>query len=69
MAEVITSSEFSATFALRSEEFAWFLGAGASASTGIPASVAMIREFPSPATETPEHGPTRRRRHRNAHDD
>ena len=45
MAEVITSTEFSTTFALRSEQFAWFLGAGASASAGIPTGVAMIREF------------------------
>src|SRR5580693_1172784 len=45
MAEVITSAEFSTTYALRPEQFAWFLGAGASASAGIPTGVAMIREF------------------------
>jgi NAD-dependent SIR2 family protein deacetylase len=45
MVEVITSSEFSTTFALRPEQFAWFLGAGASASAGIPTGLAMIREF------------------------
>lgn len=45
MVEVITSYEFSTTYALRPEQFAWFLGAGASASAGIPTGVAMIREF------------------------
>jgi hypothetical protein len=45
MAEVITSAEFSTTYALRPEQFAWFLGAGASASAGVPTGVAMIREF------------------------
>jgi SIR2-like protein len=45
MVEVITSSEFSTTYALRPEQLAWFLGAGASASAGIPTGVAMIREF------------------------
>jgi hypothetical protein len=57
MAEVITATEFSTTFALQWKHFAWFLDAGASSSTGMPASVAAIREFPSPATETPEQGP------------
>lgn len=45
MVEVTTSSQFATTYALRPGQFAWFLGAGASASAGIPTGVAMIREF------------------------
>ncbi|API76126.1 SIR2 family protein [Ralstonia solanacearum] len=42
---VISASEFASFFALRPHLFAWFLGAGASASSGIPTGYAMIRDF------------------------
>lgn len=37
--------QFASFFALRPHLFAWFLGAGASASSGIPTGYAMIRDF------------------------
>ncbi|MDR9837644.1 SIR2 family protein [Herbaspirillum huttiense] len=37
--------EFARAFALRPNSFAWFLGAGASAASGIPTGYSMIRDF------------------------
>lgn len=42
---VISAAEFASVFALRPHLFAWFLGAGASAASGIPTGYAMIRDF------------------------
>lgn len=41
----MTSREFATAFALRPNLVAWFLGAGASAASGIPTGYAMIRDF------------------------
>lgn len=41
----MTAREFASAFALRPHLFAWFLGAGASAASGIPTGYAMIRDF------------------------
>ncbi len=45
MITTITAQEFAAIFQLRPERFAWFLGAGASASAGIPTGYWMISDF------------------------
>lgn len=42
---VIGAREFATRFALGPRQFAWFLGAGASAGAGIPTGFAMIAEF------------------------
>lgn len=42
---VISTANFASTFALRPHLFGWFLGAGASAASGIPTGYAMIRDF------------------------
>lgn len=42
---VINGQQFATRFALRPNQYAWFLGAGASASAGIPTGYAMIRDF------------------------
>ena len=42
---VISAAEFASAFALRPHQYAWFLGAGASAASGIPTGYAMIRDF------------------------
>lgn len=42
---VMTAGEFASALALRPHLFAWFLGAGASAASGIPTGYAMIRDF------------------------
>ncbi len=42
---VIASQQFAAKFALRPNQYAWFLGAGASAGAGIPTGYDMIRDF------------------------
>ncbi len=41
----ISAREFATVFALRPKQVAWFLGAGASAASGIPTGYAMIRDF------------------------
>lgn len=41
----ISAGEFATAFALRPNLIAWFLGAGASAASGIPTGYAMIRDF------------------------
>lgn len=41
----ISAAEFAAALALRPNLVAWFLGAGASAASGIPTGYAMIRDF------------------------
>lgn len=41
----ITGRQFAAKFALRPEQFTWFLGAGASASARIPTGYDMITDF------------------------
>ncbi len=41
----INGSRLATTFALRPQQFAWLLGAGASASAGIPTGYMMIRDF------------------------
>lgn len=41
----ISSREFATAFALRPHLVAWFLGAGASAASGIPTGYDMIRDF------------------------
>lgn len=41
----ISSRQFAERFALKPERFAWLLGAGASASAGIPTGYQMIQEF------------------------
>lgn len=42
---VISAADFASAFALRPHQFGWFLGAGASAASGIPTGYSMIREF------------------------
>lgn len=42
---IISGQQFATKFALRSNQYAWFLGAGASASAGIPTGYAMIQHF------------------------
>jgi NAD-dependent SIR2 family protein deacetylase len=41
----ISTGQFASGFALRPHLFSWFLGAGASAASGIPTGYAMIRDF------------------------
>lgn len=41
----ISAAQFATTFDLRPNLVAWFLGAGASAASGIPTGYAMIRDF------------------------
>lgn len=41
----MTASQFATAFDLRPNLVAWFLGAGASAASGIPTGYAMIRDF------------------------
>jgi SIR2-like domain len=43
--KTISAAEFSTAFNLRPNLIAWFLGAGASAASGIPTGYAMIRDF------------------------
>ena len=43
--KTISASQFATTFDLRPNLVAWFLGAGASAASGIPTGYAMIRDF------------------------
>lgn len=45
MVRTISGVEFSRSFALRPQNCAWLLGAGASASAGIPTGYAMITDF------------------------
>ena len=45
MTRTISGVEFSRSFALRPQMYAWLLGAGASASAGIPTGYAMITDF------------------------
>lgn len=42
---ILSGAEFARAFALRPNLYAWFLGAGASAASGIPTGYAMIRDF------------------------
>lgn len=42
---IINGRQFATKFALQPNRYAWFLGAGASASAGIPTGYAMIRDF------------------------
>lgn len=41
----MSASQFATAFALRPNLVSWFLGAGASAASGIPTGYAMIRDF------------------------
>lgn len=41
----ILSQQFATRFAIRPQQFSWLLGAGASASAGIPTGYMMIRDF------------------------
>ena len=43
--QTISASHFATALALRPNLVAWFLGAGASAASGIPTGYAMIRDF------------------------
>ena len=43
--EIISEQQFANIYALRPNALAWFLGAGASASAGIPTGYAMITDF------------------------
>lgn len=45
MIKTLTGPQFASTFCLRPQQYAWFLGAGASASAGIPTGYAMIQDF------------------------
>lgn len=45
MIKVLTGSQLATVFCLKPEQFAWFLGAGASASAGIPTGYSMILDF------------------------
>lgn len=45
MTETLTAQEFAGRFNLNPCQFAWFLGAGASAASGIPTGYAMINDF------------------------
>lgn len=42
---IISGQQLATKFALRPNQYAWFLGAGSSASAGIPTGYAMIRHF------------------------
>ena len=41
----ISAAQFATAFTLRPNLLSWFLGAGASAASGIPTGYAMIRDF------------------------
>lgn len=43
--QIMSAADLASAFALRPHLFAWFLGAGASAASGIPTGYAMIRDF------------------------
>ena len=43
--QTLSGPQFAARFCLRPSQLAWFLGAGASASAGIPTGYAMITDF------------------------
>jgi hypothetical protein len=43
--KTIYAAQFATAFDLRPNLVAWFLGAGASAASGIPTGYAMIRDF------------------------
>lgn len=43
--QTMSASNFAIVLALRPNHIAWFLGAGASAASGIPTGYAMIRDF------------------------
>lgn len=43
----VSAAEFATAYALRPNLVSWFLGAGASAASGIPTGYAMIRDFKS----------------------
>lgn len=45
MIETLTAQEFAGRFNLNPRQYAWFLGAGASAASGIPTGYAMITDF------------------------
>ena len=45
MIKTLTGPQFASTFCLMPEQFAWFLGAGASAAAGIPTGYSMILDF------------------------
>ena len=45
MIKTLTGPQFASTFCLRPEQFAWLLGAGASAAAGIPTGYSMILDF------------------------
>ncbi len=45
MIQTITGPQFASTFCLNPKQFIWFLGAGTSASAGIPTGYAMIQDF------------------------
>lgn len=45
MVRTLTGPQFASTFCLKPRQFAWFLGAGASASAGIPTGYSMILDF------------------------
>lgn len=45
MVKTLTGAEFAHTYCLRPKQFAWFLGAGCSASAGIPTGYSMIWDF------------------------
>ena len=42
---VISAAQFASIFALRTHLYAWFLGSGASAASGIPTGYEMIQDF------------------------
>ena len=41
----VTSAEFARSFGCRASQLAWLLGAGASASAGVPTGSDMIADF------------------------
>lgn len=43
--QTVSGSQFARMFCLRPTQYAWFLGAGASAAAGIPTGYAMITDF------------------------
>lgn len=45
MIRTLTGQQFASTFCLRPQQYAWLLGAGASASAGIPTGYSMIQDF------------------------
>lgn len=45
MIRTLTGPQFASAFCLKPQQFAWFLGAGASASAGIPTGYSMILDF------------------------